>query len=857
MSIKKYISLFLLPFIFFASCVDDRLIHGNSQLDSDYVEGTAFEIMVEDNAIRTRTVNFNEGAPVKINSVWMGVFDRESRACVARRTSDQKYLGINTGKDYTNVIRVELPSPEAPEGTTLSNKYFIVCVVNFQDINDQVGTSLKTKLENITSWNDFVDIAIETESAYTYPHESDSPLMAGFLRSKNIADRKANHVMVNQFDNNKLYPSPEDFDEDIEISHDGRNYEIGEKKVILRRLVSQVSVNIELLNSDIELTDVQYKRFNMPEYVYIIERRTVNNDDPNDLKVPIDVEHVANYADKLWVESNHEKGYKSDTEWQIENTNRNSSSGIWSFYFQHFANKHWARHQVISYNEREAHTPFTYWDSEPDPEDESKTIQVQKKRYLFNALVTSQEDKKDKDFNNNASYFTIKMHLIESKKNRCAEAEYTIHEGNTSDADGEEMPNKDGNLSDFVCARNISYLYNVKINGFKNIFFNVEGNGSTTETREHHPDQGGKVWQIEYANDIYLSPDEIPQHYFDRIGNIGHFEEVCPGIDRERYTFMISDKDGKVNYYCEYQNAIKAQPLPNMAFRLYGYTNYRTKSNSESAEDEGQVVEPGIAGYNYNFERSSFDNLKGIWPPSTGDFSRYFQNKESLNIERIPQDLRDGVLIKDSEDKDGVYMNLVQFINYADQQTTPKNYHVYIRKSELAPVEESQKDNYIRALYIADRNGIVDDVDGCSTKINVFCAAQFPPIEGVDYGDEENTNFVIPWKYNELTDLYFILYDYDMNLKGKYQFKGDYAENVWLTERSIEMFNDYYFIITDSTGEKIKLGSNGENISDRNIPYILKPGTGVIEYKGGRFQNIFSVVKDENGNYILYFRELT
>lgn len=718
MSLKFYTYILFFPFLLFTSCVEDNLTGTDNTISGNEVkeEGTEFEIMLENPGLRSRSVNFTPNSSVKINSVWMGVFDRTTGACIARNSALQRYLEIQSGNEYRNLIRIVLPPPPA---ANRNNAFFVVCVVNYQDVQDQYGNLLEDRLADVGSWYEFIDIAVDTQSAYSYPHDSDAPLMAGFLRTKDESKRSAAHVQVNQFDQNRLYP--DQFTDDIQITYSNNAYTTSNRVVILRRLVANINVNIEVTNTQIDLTSVNFKRFNIPEKVFIIERRTVK-DDSGIYEAPTDTAHAANYADKLWVASNHTQGYTYDTEWQIS-PNRDSQTGKWSFNFQHFANKHWARSPLTSYNQREARTQYVVSSTIPDPENEENSITVSENKYYFSALANNEND-----FNNNASYFVIKMHLVDADNNKCAEAEYTIHEGNTSNADGTEVADKSGNLNDFVCARNISYLYNVKVAGFNNIFSNVEGNGSSSSMTQHHPDQGGKVWQLHYANDIQNTQGK---HYqSDSNGGVGNFLNISPA-NGPSYSESIEDKTEQKSYnYCKYEGAISVGIKPNLAFRLYGYTNHRTRNlNSDNSNDPGITAEPGIAGWNYNFERSSFDNLSGVWPPSAGDYSHYFQDQASLDITKIPEDLRNGVLITDPSAETLVYMNLVQFIEYANRQTEPKTYDVYIRESELDPVAETEKNDYIRALYIADRNGVVDTEDGCSTRVDVFCAAQFPPIK--------------------------------------------------------------------------------------------------------------------------------
>lgn len=739
MKFRYSIYWLLLPLLALSSCVDDLFGPRHPEVDYGACDEDGIEFTIEDDGIRSRSVNFNPSAMVKINSVWVGIFDLDeidsedkSYVCVSSDMVEQSFIEINStekGKDYQNLIRVPLTPPDDDKK---GHRFFMISVVNFNDVRDQNDVLLKNRLEDIKTWNEFINIAVDTKSGYSYPHDADSPMMAGFLRHKDDANRNAVHIQVDQFHENLLFPSSlieeqkdkvEDYD--IIFNYDDttkEKYDTSGKSVRLRRLVANINVNIKVDNPDIQLTNVTYRRHNMPEAVYIIERRTVDfkqeNNSFTDITVPETADEAANYADKMWDESKGKRGYTDDEEWQID-TNRDANTGDWSFSFQHFANKHWAKNTCWvdgkqDYSKREAR--------EKDKSieyDEGETVP-----YYYTALADDIND-----FNNNASYFEIKMHLLDTKRNRCAEAVYIIHEGYTSNPDGTEAPrdskgNPTGNVDDFTVARNINYIYNVIVKGFDNIFVNLNGDENGNKN-VHYPDQGGKVWEMIYIND----PTGKKSHYFmDPDTGENHFEDILTGTGAEYSTeIKIKDENDKeiTGKYRYFPKAVTFGIFPNIAFRLYGYTNYRTKYNKNS-----YIEGSGISGYNYNFERSSFTNLFGLWPQSAGDYSHYFMDDISLDIEEIPADLRNGVVIIDPDDPSRYPMNLVEFVKTASLANKEKSYDVYIRESELNLSSEFDKEQYVRAIYMADRNGIYDK-DNCSQIVKIYCAAQYP-----DYKDQ-------------------------------------------------------------------------------------------------------------------------
>ena len=732
---KKYLYILPLFLLIFVSCADEALWKDNKPGNQQEAgEGEfLFNFMVDGFGVRTRDVTFDKSALVKINSVWIGVFDYETGECVDHNKAIQNFIEINSNQEYNKFLRVKLPNPVLyPENDEAKKraladrgkKLFMICVANYKDVNDESGNLLEDRLDEIQDWEDFMNIAVDTKSAYQPPHDGESPIMAGFLRIKDGVQRQGAHVQVDQFNQEDgifhLFPEAHEGDLLINYDYAKGKYDIEQSDnnttghiFLLRRLVANINVNIKLDNStnpDLKLTKVTYKRFNQPEAVYIVERRTVDNG----LKPPPadEPDKASNYADKLWVESRGAYGYTQDDDWQI-NTIKNSDTE-WSFNFQQFANKHWARHDVADYSAREEKELVEAQREEGD----GQTAWPPASGYYYKALADGLDD-----FNNNASYFVIKMHLVDEKNNRCAEAEYTIHAGYCSNYDGTAIDQNttddnliEARLKDFTVARNVSYNYEIVVSGFENIKLNVNAEGQEGVVKHH--DQGGTIWQMYYANDI----QNQNSHYYTDEKGLGHFINIVPGTGREVYGVTIDgfeDSNKNPYYYHKYEGAMTFAPHPNIAFRLYGYTTHLTR--------EGQTVEEGagIGGYNYNFERSSFDYLYGMWPQSAGDYSHYFMNDKKLDINLIPEDLRAGVIIKEQGGEQDVAMDIVNFTTTAMQATEVKTYDVYIRESELMGIGESELQNYVRAIYITDRNGIYDD-DKCSRQVNVFCAAQYP-----------------------------------------------------------------------------------------------------------------------------------
>lgn len=735
--------------------IDDNRNPGNEYLGDNQYE---FNLIVEDPNPRTRTVNFEASAGVRINQIWMGVYDIANGKRVSFNTKNLAYQTILSGERRERLFQMELPGPD--DESDISEKgYIIVAFVNYLGVTDEYGEELEVRLSDADTWQKFNDIAVNTNSAYSDLHNSIAPVMAGFLYNygkDDYDDQKrprntiGTHIKIDQFREEKnpssteIFLSPESLLPKVAIRYTKeQGFDVASKTLRLRRLVANINVSIELTDEAMKhlaLTGVSYKRFNMPKAVYIIERRTTDcslNTDGSidytkDIPLPMTAAESPNYADK-----DPQNLYYNDADWIYGNTG--------GFSFQHFANKHWARNEVTSVKDRERCTKYgTYEDGS--------------NKYYFHALVGDafrenygKEDPGNEgmiieDFNNYASYFVIKMHLVDYESGQALEAEYTIHEGYTSDELGDPIleyldENKPSDnpaektqkqltrLKDFVVARNIDYYYNVKINGVNDIYHNVSL--SSTEA-DHNNGQGGKVWKFYYANDNK-----------DVDGNSTTGDNRLPDENAScfyRHGYFVNPIPPEGGYY---KNAIKINNTnPDVAFRLYAYDK----------------VTGSIHGYNYNFPQESFTWLTGLWPPSAGDKSRYFYGYQELvdnYSTTIPENILNGLVIIDNSNKASPReMNIVQFLdefqpaNPGDVVTVNKTYDIKILPTNINeegdPIDWINKDRYVRAIYIADRNGVPDPVDGCTKQINVFAAAQYPYLGQEPEPDVEKTLIWLP-----------------------------------------------------------------------------------------------------------------
>lgn len=678
MKFKNIYVYLLLLIIGLASCSDNDLYsNGNvSEQDCDLL----IDLSIDNFGVRTRDVDFTDGATVRLNSIWLGFFDSNDGKCVVKKELMLDYAVLISGEETRGAIRVNFDDEEKSKFNT-ADSYYMVAVVNYLGDNPVYAASviqdaegndalekkpLKEVLGKVTDWGEFNSIGVDTESAYNIPHNTDSPVMAGFLNNK--TNRSATHIKIDQFrqeSDNHVALSPFSLEDELKVKFDGEKFVTTNKTLFLRRLVANINVNINVTNPNLELTEVTYKKFNTPKVVYIIERKTTDGTEATNTSgsFPDKNENIKspNIADL-----NPKVSYTSDENWQ--------SSNLSGFSFQQFANKHYARNNVTTNEEREVRVK-----SGDD--------------FYFKALADSPED-----FNNYASYFVIKMRFLDREKERVVEAEYPIHIGNTSDEWGNAVPFQNGkavgNPKDFVCARNISYNYNVYVNGVNNIYYNVE-------TENHSAAQYGTYWDLSYMNENYNNQNGLGMPAYN--------------LESDEFINAVSSEGG----YFENAIYIKNNEL-DMAFRLYGYSE-ETKN---------------IQGYNYNFEQISFSRLHGLWPEAA-NYSHYYQDFKALQNDiqqdgttsKIPDDLLTGLTIINPETN--YEMNVKDFIKYlhstlGDSEPEGKYFHVRVAKSNLKAVPESEKHNYARALYICDRNGKLDS-DGCTKLVTVYAIAQYPP----------------------------------------------------------------------------------------------------------------------------------
>lgn len=452
--IRKLLTYLIFPFaVMFVACDSERIDYVDNQNRNN--EGSSIitlgvRVGTDNAVLRSRDVDMSQGSTVSIDSIWIGVYEISTGNRLGQALNKGYYRNVNSGDTMLDVVPVTI------EYATTPPQVYIVGVANFDDIYVGSGRTdsdrLSTHLLNADSWSKLINISVDGESAYSDPHNYTSPLIMGyFFKGDNYT--RATNAKVDQSNTSQGCSVTSDLSSHMTVSLTGGNYTDEDGNVItsnkyyvpsgtlqLRRLVSNINVNV-VPGDGLEITGLQYRRYNMPKAVYLAERRLIENN------------NSTNYAD-----TNPLELYYSD----LEEDGWISANGGTSFSFQHFENKHWGKSGLGDYSSREK---------------------------IAEGKFAALNDGADQY----ASYFKISMHVLDRAKGKSADVVYTIHEGYCNDIDGNASKN---NVRDFQCVRNTNYNYNIKVNGLSGIELNVSGSG------EHRDDQTGEIWQMIYPEGV-------------------------------------------------------------------------------------------------------------------------------------------------------------------------------------------------------------------------------------------------------------------------------------------------------------------------------------------------------------------
>lgn len=747
-NMKRNFLSYIIPLlgILVVSCQADLNGIGNNLEESD---GHSISVSVDIPEVRTRAIDMTPGAAVYLKNIWIGVYDK---------TTGNRVGG--TGGDYTDSIT--LGDRLVASGSTIidlveigfdtsinldnTNKYCVVGVANYHGIKikpiegtdsgtQEQNLSLYTALEAADTWDKFQNIAIDTQESV---FELQTPMLAGYMKNESAETANNGYIKVNQFateetEERKINLSGYGTDESA-VFLKGKANGIDTKGYVLklRRMRSKINVLINKKDENgnpiegidgITITNLQYQVFNKPKSAFLVQRRT--NTFKDDCSGMIESKYSPNSADMI------EGGYFEDDAWITPPIST-------EFSFEHFENKHWAVVESIVSDDLD--------DDDLDGElsDYEKFKRALQRNYhareaknengAFTALVG--ENGTDENWNNNASYFILKMNIRDENTGRNGEVEYIIHEGFVNDAEGFALPTEDEDenvrLWDFACIRNTDYYYNITVMGIEDIYLQV------TSTNYHTNDEQGKIWQVnhaKYKNDADKYLESETEYQF------GEALILKPENDKE-----IANSD--------------------IAVRIVG-----------SIFDYEKYKEYGI-DVCYNFAQGDLDGFAGLWPEPTNEFTEYIvagdkfdtpyeaftdfcNNKNSINANYFNE-----------------FNNKLRVI-YNDKPITIKEYIAIIQDAKNSPniqgyefdglkyyikFDESNdtKKAHVRGIYIFDKQKalsnsgrVAKDADGCSYLYQINAAEQIP----VYLADEKYQMIYasnnVPWNQEDGTFIEF------------------------------------------------------------------------------------------------------
>lgn len=390
----------------------------------------------------------------------------------------------------------------------------VVGVANYTDAKDFSGADLSGLLDEAEKWSQFLDINVSTPmvDGHAAVDPGQSQVMMGVL--VNPDSPRAFFGKTEQ--GGVSITNAQGFNKGLIAADQGYYgsmvHEFVNGKIYLNRLYSQVNVNVKT-GDGIEVSDISYRRCNMPKATYLAERPTWTG------VVKTWNTYLAgtpNYADTQMTPSNglitNAPCYDSDGE------NEWTSAGTgYSFSFAHLDNKHWKGPDVnvntlTNHDQREAFS-----------DRENKVVR---------GLAHS--------YNNQASYFVVRMNVLDRNNGQSAQVEYTIHEGFINDELGAVSPS-DVKNGDYASFRNMIYNYNITVNGINYITYNV------SQSDLHHDGVSGTIWEAEintvtnYKGKITIDANAGSEPVFRFF--VGRGEDVAP-LD-----YISGNTDGLAGMY--------------------------------------------------------------------------------------------------------------------------------------------------------------------------------------------------------------------------------------------------------------------------------------------------------------------
>lgn len=668
---KKFTSYIFLSLICLltsglASCSDEILggVTGDGEM-REYKGTISLNLSTPDLTLRSRTVNSEPGASILINNLWVGVFNTTTGECFGAKKYDNFNQMLTSGSIFHNLINVDF--------VAYDDKFplaYIVAIANFDGVTTYDGRSLDSILPDFNErasvrWDDIINLDVDAATAYEgnkgENENSNAPFLAGFFQDASSLNQnpKIDQFSYDELGPSALYPEAAASGMDIELGdpNEGKIH-VAAGALCLRRLVSHNKININLSNG-FTVTELKYKRYNMPRTAYVLQRRT-------DTRRYSDFaswqKFSPNSADRHMTEGSYDYNdsfaYANDDDWIDVNIDAWEATSQVDFAFDHFENKHWGAGELHSQDDREARNPDG----------------------TFKALCSGERDA----YNNFASYFVLKMHLVNKLTGENADVEYTLHEGFCNNEDGRRVNTVAEKCYDFSSFRNVNYTYNVNITGVNDITASVTAREG--QETAHPNGQSGTIWKMDFVNSQSKSPVPIEGGLFDNSG---------------RY-ITFSDK-------------------PDLGFRIIG------------RDKNGKLVD-----ICYNMPDGMYHGFSGLWPEGNPVYidkgGKIGSN--SIGGYTVPENLLNDIKIGSGS----TYHNIPDFIRGVEEGSINPADNYLLRIDNYDGNALGLKSNYSRGIYIFDRNDNrnASDIDGCSAYFTAYGAEQYPfPFEKLSF-DKKN-----------------------------------------------------------------------------------------------------------------------
>lgn len=682
---KRYFYTYIIPlFCLLAFSCKDDLYYNDGSVPSGGESGKLLSVEIDIPEIRTRAVDMTPGAPVYLQKVWIGIYDKESGRRVGGTPREEgKELDLQnrltaSGEVIKNLIPVEFYTDvieEMQESFGQSNKLCVVGVANYDphdnnlDIMTNKGNRLIEELRAADTWVKFKDIAIDTHSE---GFVNQTPMLMGYLYNTDYMDSYTYpdfvYTKIDQFKNddkvNLICRSTGSGNDDraepiwinAKIGNDG-NWELNgtaNYQLRLRRMRSKI--NIEFVPyPGVTITGLSYQVHYQPNSAYLAQRLT----DDFSQNPTMDVKYSPNSADRVNTAVAENNGYTNDDDWIVP-------ENIQAFSFEHFENKHWVKPGY-------------------DFQDDYHLREKNDLKGTFYALADNQDH-----WNHKATYIILKMTIQDSNTGRNADVKYVLHEGYCNNKYGNALaPRNPERLQDYQCIRNTNYTYRIQVRGVNDIVLQAESSNSAN----HPTDQGGSVWQMKYVG-------------MNKIDSEGNLKENSKG-DPIWSNQIKSYKDEEVDFSA---NPIKFEGAwpKDIAFRLVGWSK-------DDDDDSNPSVAPTFSDVCFNFRRGELDGFANLWPnPSENTY--YLVNTDAgesplESLESFSNATARKILSKITvryDGSNGEYKNIKEYIEaiYEDGTVLPITGFKFkgLHKNNLGRYyDDSDPRNNLRGLYIFDR----------------------------------------------------------------------------------------------------------------------------------------------------------